>query len=398
MARSCSTSTWRTTRTRPIRPRRRLRGGTLPYMAPEQLEAFLDPDDWGRVGAAADLYSLGLVMHELLSGCPPETPDASLPLPRAIRGLLDLRADFRVSIARHNPTIPRALEAIVARCLTFSPEARYPDASALADDLQRFLDRQPLRYTSNPSACERIGNWARRSRKGLAVVAVVLAALALILYQPALTLFVPVEHRAAFRSAVHDVDAKRDEAIEGLESLSKEYPTSPLVRFYWSVTLVSKKDIEGAAKQFGLALSFPGAEKKLVDWGARHPSVAGHAEALGKALLNYSYYELARPAFRIALQLDPKLVEARQATAIILEFNEAYPAAHALLSELIREAGSRLSLPDREGLVIWYRMRPKSPSNAPRSRVPSTRGTSPVRSVDALSRPSDGATSRPWTT
>ena len=59
-----------------------LRGGTLPYMAPEQLDAYLDPERWDTVGAAAELYSLGLLMHELLTGAAsraprPETPPAS---------------------------------------------------------------------------------------------------------------------------------------------------------------------------------------------------------------------------------------------------------------------------------------------------------------------------------
>ena len=56
-------------------------GGTLPYMAPEQIEAFLNPDLWGNVGARADLYSLGLVLRELLTGQAPDLPDDKLPPP-----------------------------------------------------------------------------------------------------------------------------------------------------------------------------------------------------------------------------------------------------------------------------------------------------------------------------
>ena len=54
-------------------------GGTLPYMAPEQIEAFLNPDLWGRVSARSDLYSLGLVLRELLTGQAPDLPDEELP-------------------------------------------------------------------------------------------------------------------------------------------------------------------------------------------------------------------------------------------------------------------------------------------------------------------------------
>ena len=62
-----------------------LHGGTLPYMAPEQIEAFMNPDLWNQVGARADVYSLGLVLRELLTGQKPAVPDRMLPPPRALR-------------------------------------------------------------------------------------------------------------------------------------------------------------------------------------------------------------------------------------------------------------------------------------------------------------------------
>ena len=68
-----------------------LHGGTLPYMAPEQIEAFLDPDRWAAVGAAADVYSLGLVLRELLTGQLPDLPKKGVPTARAMRELLDRR-------------------------------------------------------------------------------------------------------------------------------------------------------------------------------------------------------------------------------------------------------------------------------------------------------------------
>ena len=68
-------------------------------MAPEQLSAFLGPDRWESVGASADIYSLGLVLRELIIGEPPKAPEGGLPLREAIQSLLDerpsLRADLR---------------------------------------------------------------------------------------------------------------------------------------------------------------------------------------------------------------------------------------------------------------------------------------------------------------
>ena len=99
-ARSCSISTW------PSRPIRRsqaqaaMHGGTLPYMAPEQIEAFLNPDLWGKVGARADIYSLGLVLRELLTGQKPEVPDSAAPPARDSR-----RARSQATSRRLRPTI-----------------------------------------------------------------------------------------------------------------------------------------------------------------------------------------------------------------------------------------------------------------------------------------------------
>ncbi|MBX6311862.1 MAG: protein kinase [Isosphaeraceae bacterium] len=157
-----------------------LRGGTLPYMAPEQLEAFLVPELWETIGPAADLYALGLVLRELLTGQRPEAADHKAPLPRAIRDQLHLRTQPLPAVRSLNPDVPHALDAIVARCLALAPTDRYPSAAALAEDLHRFLRRQPLRYTSNPSRAEILRNWAHRHRSALLLAsALPLAGLAL---------------------------------------------------------------------------------------------------------------------------------------------------------------------------------------------------------------------------
>ncbi len=122
-----------------------LRGGTIPYMAPEQIEACLDPALWSRVRAPADIYSLGLVLSELLTGESPDLPDDLASPASALPGLLDRRAVLDVAVRHSNAAIPKALEAILVSCLAFSPHDRYPDARALADDLSRFLKRRPFR-------------------------------------------------------------------------------------------------------------------------------------------------------------------------------------------------------------------------------------------------------------
>ncbi len=150
------------------------RGGTLPYMAREQLLAFQDSKLWATVGAPADLFSLGLILRELLTFRPTEKPDLNREVPRVINDLL-LRRNIPVtSLRKQNPAVPHALDAIVQKMLAESLESRYKTCDEVAEDLQRFLNRRPLRFAKNPSRVERAKNWATRNSMRAAIAAVCL--------------------------------------------------------------------------------------------------------------------------------------------------------------------------------------------------------------------------------
>ena len=151
------------------------RGGTLPYMAREQLEAFLDPAKWGRVDGRADLFSLGLVLRELLTLEAPPRPSVHLDLPRAVNAMIRAREAPRPPIRRANRGVPHALAAIVAKCLAPSAADRYAEAADLATDLTLYLSRRPLLYAKNPSRVEPVLNGLRRHRVAVAVAVAVLA-------------------------------------------------------------------------------------------------------------------------------------------------------------------------------------------------------------------------------
>jgi WD40 repeat protein len=122
--------------------------GTLRYMAPERFR--------GRGDARADLYSLGLTLYELLVLRPAfDSPDR-VALSEQIKTLEPPRPR---SI---DPRVPRDLETIVLKAIEKDPRARYASAEALAEDLRRFLDDEPI-LARRVGAAERYLRWARRN-------------------------------------------------------------------------------------------------------------------------------------------------------------------------------------------------------------------------------------------
>jgi serine/threonine protein kinase len=102
--------------------------GTPNYMSPEQAAGQLD-----QLGPASDVYSLGAILSCLLTGQP---PFAGLAVEAVLAGVRD--GDLTPP-AQLNRKVPAALSAVCARALALRPEDRYPSATALAEDVERWL-------------------------------------------------------------------------------------------------------------------------------------------------------------------------------------------------------------------------------------------------------------------
>lgn len=133
-------------------------GGTIPYMPPEQLRNF--ENEYSEPTPQYDIYAAGALIYELLTGKPPFTD--SIGNCKDLSEIANRKAvAFQVADHKDNRVEPD-LAAIIEKCLSPHPSARFQNGTELAAELRRCLNYQPLKQTSRGSFSNRVAKWAKR--------------------------------------------------------------------------------------------------------------------------------------------------------------------------------------------------------------------------------------------
>jgi WD40 repeat protein/serine/threonine protein kinase len=178
--------------------------GTPSYMAPEQAGGRSE-----EVGPHSDIYALGAVLYELVTGRPPF--NAATPLDT----LLQVVGDEPVPPSQLNSKVPLDLETICLKCLQKEPARRYLSAEDLAEDLRRFQANEPIR--ARPvGRLEKLSRWCRRNP---AVAGLIAAVMVTLLAGTVISSFFAIEAKNEAREAAffsREADQRAQEAARRL--------------------------------------------------------------------------------------------------------------------------------------------------------------------------------------
>ncbi len=281
--------------------------GTTHYMAPEQARG-----DHAHVGRRTDVYGLGATLHKVLTGQAPFAGSGGMDV---LRRTLD---EDIPTLTRLVPSLPEDLDTLVRKCLEKDPARRYESALAVAEDLRRWREGEPI-LARKPTLGYRAGKWARRNRLLVGVAGVALVAL---LVTGGMGLYAAATAHAQARYAQHfGQEAERIEALRRYACLLPPHDVGT-EQAHVRVRLMA---LESEARRGGRLAAAPAAYAL----GRGHLALGDIEQA--KVLLEKAWAGgLRTPELALAL-----------GRALALNYQRALDLARALPSKELREARER---------------------------------------------------------
>jgi len=331
--------------------------GTPGYMSPEQAEGRHD-----LVGLASDVYGLGSILYEILSGEPPFTGTKTLEL------LKRVVHEEAIPLRQRDSRIARSLEAVVLKSLSKRPGDRYASAGALAADVECYLADEPVSVLSDP-LLSRLDRWSRRHR-GLVVTAGVSLLLVTGLSVVAAVLIEGQRQQVAESRKVAVENAERAQRLEGLAEENLDAALSTIDRYMGNETrgqlssLPGLQNLQGELDQTAEAFYLDLADFDQGD-AARRPGliqslgmVRGSSASSDKERVESVRRELA--VLDQAIEAEPKTAHYRLRSAWSrLSLSKMLSAAgepQEARKELDRSLGDLEQLSEAHGELARHRM------------------------------------------
>ncbi|MCI0465006.1 MAG: protein kinase, partial [Gemmataceae bacterium] len=255
--------------------------GTPAYMAPEQAAG-----KTREVGPFTDVYALGALLYHMLTGLPPFQGTSFLDT------LEQVQEHEPVPPNRLQPKVPRDLETICLTCLQKEPRKRYASAEALAEDLHRFLNGEPVHARRAP-AWERVWKWTKRRPAAAALVGVSgLAVLTLLVASLWFNAYLRTALEQARAEEHHRARLAQQQESEQLRLQKLRDEAQKLVLA--GQTAAARQDWSEAKLQFARAQAQLGSEGALADLTAHVDRLLTKADAELSARVQYQRFRELR--------------------------------------------------------------------------------------------------------
>jgi serine/threonine protein kinase len=315
--------------------------GTPSYMSPEQASS-------AETTGASDIYGLGAVLYELLTGGPPFRGHT------ALETLQHVRESPPRTPRSINPLIERDLDTICLKCLEKDLLRRFASAEALAEDLENWIDHRPIRSRPAGTAV-RTAQWMKRNRTGTALIAALLVGLS-----ATIVLLAIVNQQSRKRA---ELTARIfDQKVRALSERWSDTNTTTLNITHEDLAILSNRDPVDAATARPLSIGVV-IRNDAISFAARHAALLGELES--------SLGQIVRQPVQISLSVskahvpDADLVEQGQVDFALLNataFVEAQQRKPGLVAvaRLKDSSGGVLAAGARSGVTNLAMLRGKT--------------------------------------